>query len=806
MDLKHAIKSSNLLPLTALKTLCVLCAMVSTVFAQDTRHVTEPVVPDVCESLTAQLSSENGKFIEKQDATLDTARIQNAIDHCAAGKAVELKSDAAHDVFLTAPIDLRPSVVLLVRAGATLYGTRNPRTYDVQPGSCGVVDTNGRGCRPLIHAEQAPHSGVMGDGVIDGQGGEKLFGQKDSWWDLAHQAKVEDKKQNCPRILQADQSDDFTLYHITLRNAPNYHAVVSRTDGFTAWGVKVDSPATARNTDGIDPSSSTNVTIAYSYIRAGDDNIAIKAGKNGPSMHMTFAHNHFYSGHGMSIGSETNGGVSAIRVYDLTIDGADNGLRIKSDLSRGGLVHDVSYQDVCQRDVKNPILMDPFYSTAKGELVPQFEDITLRNVVILGGGKITLQGIDAQHLLKMRLDGVLTDVMKASDIKAEHAHLEFTKGNVNFLPKGNDVQVAESGQKRETVSWNCVDVFVPFPEDVQAKTSTQETPRVYNGPLPEPKRWSGTRSTVTVAADGSGDYTSVQDGVDALHTRGGTVSIKAGMYREVVKVEKPNVHLVGLGTDPTQTVIVFGNSAASTGSTFRSPTVFVNGDDFYATNLTLQNDWSLTHEIKPEGSQAVALAVRADRAVFRKVRFLGAQDTLYASSYFCNTDTGPCSPTRQYFEDCYIEGHVDFIFGDSKAVFNHCEIHAIAHSIVYLTAQSKRYPEQPSGYIFDHCKITSDPNVKELWLGRSWRAYSYVVFMNTEMDGMLAPAGWREWHPGETERLKTAYYAEFNSTGEGARPSQRELLSKQLSEEDIHQYKTNIFLAGSDGWDPGKVK
>src|SRR5271155_5069026 len=96
-------------------------------FGQDTRHVAEPSIPDVCESLTAQLSKENGRFIEKQDATLDTARIQQAIDHCGAGKAVELKTDVAHDVFLSAPIDLKPSVVLLIRAGVTLYGTRDPR-------------------------------------------------------------------------------------------------------------------------------------------------------------------------------------------------------------------------------------------------------------------------------------------------------------------------------------------------------------------------------------------------------------------------------------------------------------------------------------------------------------------------------------------------------------------------------------------------------------------------------------------------------------------------------------------------------
>src|SRR5207249_8476182 len=121
-------------------------------------------------------------------------------------------------------------------------------------------------------------------------------------------------------------------------------------------------PKKARNTDGIDPGTSTNVTITHCFIRTGDDNVAIKAGTGNPTTHMTIAHNHFYSGHGMSVGSETNGGASAIRVTDLSIDGADNGIRIKSNSSRGGLVHDIVYEDDCIRDTKNPIFMDSNYS------------------------------------------------------------------------------------------------------------------------------------------------------------------------------------------------------------------------------------------------------------------------------------------------------------------------------------------------------------------------------------------------------------------------------------------------------------
>ena len=127
-----------------------------------------------------------------------------------------------------------------------------------------------------------------------------------------------------------------------------------------------------------------------------------------------------------------------------------------------------------------------------------------------------------------------------------------------------------------------------------------------------------------------------------------------------------------------------------------------------------------------------------------------------------------CTPARQYFSDCYIAGNVDFIFGDGKAVFDHCEIHSTPHAGGYITAQSKHYPDEDSGYVFEplqaHCGSGRDGNV---FLGRPWRPYATVIYLHTEMGDKIDPAGWREWHPGETHSLDTAYYAEFDSTGPG---------------------------------------
>jgi polygalacturonase len=430
----------------------LMIALTACAFAQDRRVVREPSIPPSCSVLTPQ----SGSMDENR---LDTARIQEAIDQCAAGHAVELKPGT----FLAGPLSLRRGVTLLVDSGAVLLASRNPRDYDLKPGSCGIVNQEGHGCKPLIGADHVAGAGVMGDGVIDGRGGATLTGEKVSWWDLAQEAKVKNANQNCPRLMQLNNADDFTLYRITLKNSPNFHVSYSGGNGFTAWAVIIDSPKTARNTDGIDPSSASNVTITNSFIRVGDDNVAIKAGSTGPSSHITVSHNHFYSGHGMSIGSETDGGASAIRVTDLSIDGADNGIRIKSNSSRGGLVRDVTYTDVCIRDTKDPIMMDTHYSfrgTATDKM-PEFRDILFENVRVLSPGKITLDGMDAGHPLGLTFNGLTLD--QASDIKvmAHHAEIRIGPGGSDLRPSGIGVTVkSEAGHATRNT---CEGKFVPFP-------------------------------------------------------------------------------------------------------------------------------------------------------------------------------------------------------------------------------------------------------------------------------------------------------------------------------------------------------
>ena len=443
---------------------CLVLVLALAASAQDTRKVAEPAIPPSCTVLKAAIGRAGGSIAPEDEEKPDTARIQAAIDACPAGHAVVLARSASRtDAFLSGPLQLKRGVVLVVDRDTYLYASRNPRDYDRAPGVCGTITPDGHGCKALINGDHANDSGVMGDGVIDGRGGETILGQNITWWNLADRARA-GGSQNNPRLMVLDHCDNFTLYRITLMNSPNFHVGYNNGNGFTVWGVKVWSPERARNTDGIDPGNSTNVTITRSYFHTGDDQVAIKAPAGEPTTHMSIVHNHFYSGHGMSIGSTTDGGASAIYVSDLSIDGADNGLRIKSNITRGGLVHDVLFEDVCIRDTANPVLMDTSYSAhvSEGkEKPPEFRDIVLRNVRVEGGGKVTLEGFDAAHRLGIQFDGVVFDDPAKIKVGARNADVKVGPGPFNLAAQGAGVQV--TGAPGQGPKNACTERFVPFP-------------------------------------------------------------------------------------------------------------------------------------------------------------------------------------------------------------------------------------------------------------------------------------------------------------------------------------------------------
>jgi len=259
------------------------------------------------------------------------------------------------------------------------------------------------------------------------------------------------------------------------------------------------------------------------------------------------------------------------------------------------------------------------------------------------------------------------------------------------------------------------------------------------------------------------------------------ISIVPGIYRERINVtqNRPRVTLLGLGKSPEDVVITASQNAKQAGGTFFTETAEINGDNFEADNLTFAN------EAGPTG-QAVAAAVRSDRAIFKHCRFLGDQDTLFA-------DYG-----RQYYVDSYIAGGTDFIFGNATAVFDHSELHEIRNG--FLTAQSRTAPEQTTGYVITNSRVTGD-GTSTFHLGRPWRLYSRVIVSNTELPANLAPEGWSLWNSKDPQAPK-AFYATYNNSGPGWRPAQLAPWSHQLTAKEASAFTPETFLSGGDHWNP----
>ena len=291
-----------------------------------------------------------------------------------------------------------------------------------------------------------------------------------------------------------------------------------------------------------------------------------------------------------------------------------------------------------------------------------------------------------------------------------------------------------------------------------------------------------------VAQDGSGDFFSVQEAVNAVpdfrkNVRT-TILVRRGVYKEkiVIPASKINLSLTGEDgavlsyDDYADKPNRFGEKTGTSGSA----SCYIYAPDFYAENLTFENTSG------PVG-QAVACFVCADRAYFKHCRFLGWQDTLYTYGRGC----------RQYYEDCYIEGTVDFIFGWSTAVFNRCHIHSKTKG--YVTAPSTDRG-QKYGYVFYDCRLTAVEGVTDVYLSRPWRPYGQAVFVRCELGGHIVPAGWDNWRKKSNE--KTAFYAEYQSRGAGANPGARASFSHQLR--NLKGYTMEEVLAGTDGWNPMK--
>jgi len=295
----------------------------------------------------------------------------------------------------------------------------------------------------------------------------------------------------------------------------------------------------------------------------------------------------------------------------------------------------------------------------------------------------------------------------------------------------------------------------------------------------------GQKIDVTVAADGSGNVKTIQEAIDKVpenNSKRFVIAIRPGTYNEQIRVPANRPYISFIGSDAAKTILSFKISNKDAGSTSAAYATYIGGHDFYAENITFENSFG---KPSPAGGQAVALLVEADRAVFKKCRFLGWQDTLYAKN------------GRQYYINSYIEGTVDFIFGQAAAVFENCEIHSKGDG--YLTAPMRFAATEPAGFVFNKSRLTAENTEKGVFLGRPWRDYGRTVFLNTQMGEHIKPEGWHNW---QIEREKTAYFAEFKSTGKGANDAARVKWSHQLTDAEAAAFSAENFLKGKDGWNP----
>ena len=300
--------------------------------------------------------------------------------------------------------------------------------------------------------------------------------------------------------------------------------------------------------------------------------------------------------------------------------------------------------------------------------------------------------------------------------------------------------------------------------------------------------------TITVAQDGTGDYTTVQaafDAVPSLYTGPITVHVRAGTYYEKVLLPAGKVNVTLVGDGATNTILTYDDYSGrvvdgTTIGTYTSYSVAIDADDFIARDITFQNTY--------DGSQAVALRVRGDRMEFYNVRMLGFQDTYYTHSY-----------GRIYHRNCYIEGTVDFIFGRSVAVFDDCEIHSKRNSPV--TAANTE-PGYAYGYVFRNATLTADAGITGATLGRPWGPHARTIFVESEMGAHIQPQGWLEW--AGTQNHLTADYAEGENSGPGYVPASRVPWSHQLTGAEVDALTLEAIFARTTGapaypadWLPG---
>ena len=404
----------------------------------DTSRITQPKIPATCQTVTSALASPADRMFAdalEEDAP-DTTRVQNALNACEnTGEAVVLAAAPNDTAFLSAPLTIGSGEYLVIGRGVTLYASRNASDYQATSGAaCGTISTTSSGCDAFITVDSSD-SGIEAEGTagppglrdtgdqgtIDGRGDLPILGTTASWWQNAATATGEGLKQVNPRLIQATDANNLTIYNLTLENSPKEHLYYKTGGGLLVWGLTIRTDDQSLNTDGVDFDSSAYGTITHSDITDGDDCVAMQT-NDATDAHITVSDNQCYGTHGISIGSETTYGLESILVDGNMIDGRDSagaestiaaGIRVKSYAGAGGEVTDVKYVSTTMRNLQYPIDIDPFYDPPTGTSAPDFADIEIDGATETGsvpGAVSVLDGYSATYPLGLTLKNVHFDV------------------------------------------------------------------------------------------------------------------------------------------------------------------------------------------------------------------------------------------------------------------------------------------------------------------------------------------------------------------------------------------------------------
>jgi polygalacturonase len=376
-----------------------------TVATGDSRSVSQPKFPSVCDTLTAQFTTSQRSSPPSSD---DTSRVQAALTSCAGtGKSVVLASSGSDNAFYTSELTVNGEG-LVVNSGVTLEGN------------------NSYSSKSELVLVEGSNSFIGGPGSIDGRG---------------------DIISGTPRLVQTNSANNFIIYDVTLEQAAHPNLYVQGGSGATVWEVTIRTPATRANADGIDIDSISNVTVNDSSVEAGDDGIAVKTNESAAS-NITVENSQFYGTHGLSVGSQTFDGVTNVLFKNNYVYGKDllgnvsanaNGLNIKTDIDCGGEVKEVTYQNNCLYGVKHLIIVNAAYGSCSGTSgTPKFQDILINGVLSeasISGAYETIAGYNSSNLAQVYLANVDLDVTKQSGDENATVFLD----NSNITPSGTDV-------------------------------------------------------------------------------------------------------------------------------------------------------------------------------------------------------------------------------------------------------------------------------------------------------------------------------------------------------------------------------